>query len=88
MYPPKNETKRKVLGRTLNIEVATGKVSFAKFAQDYATKKPTSMMLLQGHCGMWNDDSFNDFVKIAALLKQDGWTTLTSAQYAEKTGKK
>ncbi len=29
-------------------------------------------MLLQGHFGMWNEDSFNDFVKIAALLKQDG----------------
>ena len=88
MYPPKNETKRKVLGRTLNIEVATGKVSYAKFAQDYAAKKPASMMLLQGHCGMWNDDSFNDFVKIAALLKQDGWTTLTASQYVEKAGKK
>jgi hypothetical protein len=88
MYPPKNETKRKVLGRSLNIEVATGKVSYAKFAEDYATKKPTSMMLLQGHCGMWNDDSFHDFVKIATLLKQDGWKTLTSAQYVEQTGKK
>jgi phosphohistidine swiveling domain-containing protein len=88
MYPPKEETKRKVLGRTLNIEVATGKVSYAKFAQDYAAKKPTSMMLLQGHCGMWNDDSFRDFAKIAALLKQDGWITLTAAQYAEKIGKK
>ena len=88
MYPPKNETKHKGLGRTLNMEVATGKVSYAKFAQDYATKKPTSMMLLQGHCGMWNDDSFQDFVKIAALLKQDGWTTLTAAQYAEKTSRK
>ena len=88
MYPPKNETKRKVLGRSLNIEVATGKVSYAKFAEDYATKKPTTMMLLQGHCGMWNDDSFKDFVKIATLLKQDGWKTLTSAQYVEQTGKK
>ena len=88
MYPPKNETKRKVLGRTLNMEVATGKVSYDKFAQDYATKKPTTMMLLQGHCGMWNDDSFNAFVKIAALLKQDGWTTLTASQYTEKTAKK
>jgi len=37
---------------------------------------------------MWNDDSFNDFFKIAALLKQDGWTTLTAAQYAENSGKK
>jgi len=88
MYPPKNETKRKVLGRTLNIEVATGKVSYDKFAKDYAARKPTSMMLLQGHCGMWNDDSFKDFVKIAALLKQDGWTTLTASQYAEKSAKK
>jgi hypothetical protein len=46
------------------------------------------MMLLQGHCGMWNDDSFHDFVKIAALLKQDGWTTLTASQYAEKMSKR
>ena len=88
MYPPKNEAKRKTLGRTLNIEVATGKVSYDKFAQDYAAKKPASMMLLQGHCGMWNDDSFRDFVKIAALLKQDGWTTMTASQYVEKTAKK
>ena len=70
------------------MEVATGKVSYAKFAQDYAAKKPTSMMLLQGHCGMWNDDSFHDFVKIAALLKQDGWTTLTAAQYADQKSRK
>ena len=88
MYPPKNETKRKALGRTLNMEVATGKVSYAKFAQDYAAKKPASMMLLQGHCGMWNDDSFHDFVKIAALLKQDAWTTLTAAQYLERRSKR
>ena len=88
MYPPKNETKRKGLGRTLNIEVATGKVSYDKFAKDYAAKKPISMMLLQGHCGMWNDDSFHDFVQIAALLKQDGWTTLTAAQYVERKSRK
>ena len=41
-----------------------------------------------GPCGMWNDDSFKDFVKIAALLRQDGWTTLTASQYAEKSAKK
>ena len=42
------------------------------------------MMLLQGHCGMWDDDSFRDFVKIATLLKQDGWITLTAAQHSSK----
>ncbi len=88
MYPPKNETKRKVLGRSLNIEPATGKVSYAKFAQEYSAKKPNGLMVLQGHCGMWNDESFSDFVKIAALLKQDGWVTMTASQYAEKNGKK
>lgn len=88
MYPPKNETKRKVLGRSLNIEPATGKVSYAKFAQEYAAKKPNGLMVLQGHCGMWNDESFSDFVKIAALLKQDGWMTMTASQYAEKTPRK
>jgi hypothetical protein len=41
-------------------------------------------MLLQGHSGMWSDESFQDFVKIAALLKKDGWTTITSRQYAER----
>ena len=46
------------------------------------------MMLLQGHCGMWDDDSFRDFVKIATLLKQDGWTTLTAAQYAQHMDRK
>jgi hypothetical protein len=45
-------------------------------------------MLTPGHIGMWNDDSFHDFVKIAALLKQDGWTTQTASQFAEKTEKR
>ena len=88
MYPPKGETKRKALARRLNMEVGTGMVSYAEFAKDYAARKPTPMMLLQGHCVLWNDASFNDFVKIATLLKQDGWITLTAARCAEKTGKK
>jgi hypothetical protein len=58
------------------------------FAKEYAVRIPAGMMLLQGHCGMWNDESFNDFVKIATLLKQDGWTTLTASQYFEKSVKK
>lgn len=88
MYPPKNETKRKVLGRSLNIEPATGKVSYELFAKDYAAKRPAGLMVLQGHCGMWDDASFGDFVKIAALLKKDGWLTMTASQYAEKTPRK
>jgi hypothetical protein len=44
-------------------------------------------MLLQGHAGMWSDESFQDFVKIAALLKKDGWTTLTASQYVNRAAK-
>jgi len=87
MYGPKSDQKRLVLGRSLNLEVATGKVSYDEFAKAYAAKKPTGLLLLQGHCGMWDDASFNDFTKVAALLKKDGWTTLTSAQYAERAAK-
>jgi len=87
MYGPKTDKKRLVLGRALNIEVATGKVSYEKFAQDYAAKKPTGLLLLQGHCGMWDDASFNDFTKAAALLKKDGWTTMTASQYADRLAK-
>jgi hypothetical protein len=36
---------------------------------------------------MWNDESFKDFVRIAALLKQDGWTTLTASQYVDLAAK-
>ena len=68
----------------LSTLIATGKVSYAQFARDYTARKPTTMMLLQGHCGMWDDNSFRDFVKIATLLKQDGWITLTAAQYSSK----
>ena len=70
------------------LTAAEDKVSYAKFARDYAAKNPTTRILLQGHCGMWDDNSFRGFVKIATLLKQDGWTTLTAAQYAEKTSRK
>ena len=58
------------------------------FAKEYAARRPNGMMLLQGHCGMWSDDSFRDFVKIATLLKQDGWTTLTASQFVKTSNKK
>ena len=70
------------------LTAAEDKVSYAKFARDYAAKNPTTMILLLGHCGMWDDDSFDDFVKIANLLKQDGWTTPTASKHVEKAGKK
>lgn len=87
MYGPKHDAKRQVLGRSLNIEVATGKVSYERFAQDYTAKRPTGPLVLQGHCGLWDDASFQDFVKVAALLKKEGWITLTAAQHVDRMTK-
>lgn len=83
MYGPKVDPKRTVIPRSINMEVATGKVSFAKFLEAYNAKPQKGPLLLQGHCGMWDDASFSDFTKVAELLKKDGWKTLTCAQYAE-----
>lgn len=88
MYGPKSDQKRQVLGRSLNLETATGKVGYEEFAKAYAAKKPTGLLLLQGHCGMWDDASFKGFTQAAELLKKDGWITLTTAQYAERTAAK
>lgn len=85
MYGPKSDQKRLVLGRVLNLEVATGKVGYDEFAKAYAAKKPTGLLLIQGHCGMWDDASFKGFTQAAELLKRDGWTTLTAQQYATRT---
>jgi len=45
-------------------------------------------MVILGHIATWNDDSINDFVKNAALIKQEARFTLTTSQHVEKAGKK
>lgn len=84
LYGPKVDARRTVLPRSLNMEVATGKVSYAKFIEAYEARPPRGLLLLQGHCGMWDDASFGDFTKIAGFLKQNGWVTRTCAQYADR----
>lgn len=83
MYGPKGDSKRTVIDRTLNLEVATGKVSYTKFMEAYQAKPLVGPLLLQGHSGMWNDESYADFVKIAEVLEKDGWVTKTAVQYVD-----
>ena len=80
-FGPKDK-KRIILGRSINMEVATGKVSYDKFIQDYKTKTPSSPLVLQGHVGQWDDSSYNDFVKISDFLSKEGWIAQTPRQWA------
>lgn len=81
-FGPKDK-KRIVLGRSINMEIATGKVSYDKFIQAYKAKSPTSPLVLQGHVGQWDDQSYKDFVKIADFLSKDGWIAQTPRQFAQ-----
>ena len=81
-FGPKDK-KRIVFGRSINMEVATGKVSYDKFMEAYKAKSPTSPLVLQGHVGQWDDQSYNDFIKIADFLSKDGWIAQTPRQFAQ-----
>ena len=85
-FGPKDK-KRRVLARSINMEVTTGKVSFDKFFQAYKAKAPVSPLTLQGHVGQWDDQSFNDFVKITNFLSKEGWVAQTPRQWAESSKK-
>jgi hypothetical protein len=85
-FGPKDKT-RIVLARSINMEVATGKVSYDKFMEAYKLKTPPSPLVLQGHVGQWDDQSYNDFVKIADFLSKEGWIAKTPRQWAESVKK-
>jgi len=85
-FGPKDK-KRTVLSRSINMEVATGKLSYDKFMQAYKAKTPISPLVLQGHVGQWDDSSYNDFVKIANFLSKEGWVAKTPRQWAESSKK-
>ena len=87
MYGPKVDPKRTVIARSLSMEIATGKVSYAKFLEAYNAKPQKGPLLLQGHCGMWDDASFDDFTKVADFLKKNGWTAKTCAQFVDGAGR-
>lgn len=86
-FGPLDKTHR-VLARTVNMEIATGKVSYDKFIQAYQTKPIVGPLVLQGHVGLWDDSSYNDFIKIADFLRKEGWITQTVSQWANPTKNK
>lgn len=82
-FGPKDK-KRLVLARSINMEVATGKVSYDKFMEAYKAKTPPSPLVLQGHVGLWDNQSYDDFLKISEFLTKEGWSAQTATQFAAK----
>jgi peptidoglycan/xylan/chitin deacetylase (PgdA/CDA1 family) len=82
LKPDGNEPGRPLaLARTLNLEIATGKVSAEAFLGAYAKSPAHPYLLLQGHAGMWDEQSFKDFTVVADRLVADGWTFATPYEY-------
>ena len=85
LYGPNRDSHRRILARSLNLEIATGKVSAETFLKSYQQKKPTSPLVLQGHCGQWDETSYQDFLQISEFLKKEGWQAQTAAQFCAGT---
>jgi hypothetical protein len=80
-YGPNQDKRRQVLTRTLNLEIATGKISAETFLASYHKKPATSPLVLQGHGAQWDEASYRDFLQIADFLKKEGWQAMTATQY-------
>ena len=70
-----------ILGRSLNLEHAVGKVSYDAFVRSYQHQRQKEYVVLQGHAAMWSDQMFEDVKKIVELLENDGWLFVTPYEF-------
>ena len=84
MYGPVTDVARTVLRPRISLEIKTGVVSYEAFMKAY-TNPAIPYLLLQAHPPYWNDASFQDFTRIAAVLEKDGWQSITPSGYAALT---
>ena len=74
-----------IFPRYLTLEYPTHVPDFSKFKDAYATvghDKPC--LVLQGHPNSWNDERWNEFVKIIEFLKSRGCVFMTPSEYFAK----
>jgi len=81
LYGPPTATRLLVLRRSLNLECATGTVSYETFMQAYQKQPQGDCLVLQGHPGKWDDASFDAFQRIAGVLAADKWEFVTPREY-------
>ncbi len=83
-YGPASSSKF-VFPRYLTLENPTHVPSCAKFKSAYEkVGHDKTCLALQGHPNSWNDERWEEFVKIINYLKSKGCVFMTPSQYMEK----
>ena len=90
LYGKKNTTYSGLVlsrGAKNRLESSTGVVSFESFLTSYESSK-TPYIVLQGHPGKWDAQSFIEFDKVVQYLKKIEVTFMLPYQYYEELNKK
>lgn len=70
-----------VLPERAEIEIKTGVVGYDNFVTSYNKKAREPYLVLQGHCGYWDDNSIAEFKRIIEFLKERDAVFMTPTQY-------
>ncbi len=74
-------TTKLVLDRPLNLECAVGVVNVEEFEKEYAGVRTHECLVLQGHPAMWSDESWNAYLDIVNMLKEDRREFITPMEW-------
>ncbi len=69
-----------------NIETSVGVVNYDTFVSNYNAKLSEDAVILQGHAGVWDDNSREEFKKVLTFLQGQNATFMTPSQYADYVG--
>jgi peptidoglycan/xylan/chitin deacetylase (PgdA/CDA1 family) len=72
-----------VRGKSNKLESKTGVVSFENFLEGYQ-KNQNPYLVLQGHPGKWDDQSFLEFERVITYLKGEGHQFMLPFQYYQR----
>ena len=82
-YGPAKNTSKFVFRRVLTLENPTHVPNFEKFRTRYEqVARDEKCLALQGHPNSWNDERWENFVKIIEFLREQGCVFMTPSEYA------
>ena len=81
-YGPAKSTNKFVFKRVLTLENPTHVPDFEKFKARYEqVARNEKCLALQGHPNSWNEERWENFVKIIEFLKRQGCVFMTPSEY-------
>lgn len=72
--------------RTASLETPVGRIAYDEFLNRYKSHREDTLLTLQGHPALWNDESRAHFNLVLEQLKRDGWIFTTPIRYLDATG--